>query len=151
MKDSTTNTAARELLDGIEGDYAVCMGVSEQSYRQFCDSGALGRMPNDTWAAHCHARKAQIDQLRALLAKSAAYEALVAELATERDLHNRIARNFDHYSKEWVALKDAVDAAPVAMTDGYAVWTTEGMEDLPDWRRKVRVRLLLVREGGDGK
>ena len=67
MKDSTTNTAARELLDGIEGDYAVCMGVSEQSYRQFCDSGALGRMPNDTWAVHCHARKAQIDQLRALL------------------------------------------------------------------------------------
>ena len=88
MKDSNTNTAARELLDGIEGDYAVCMGVSEQSYRQFCDSGALGRMPNDTWAAHCHARKAQIEQLRALLAKSAAYDALVAgcsELAAKFD------------------------------------------------------------------
>ena len=124
MKDSTTDAAARELLDGIEGDYAVCMGVSEQSYRQFCDSGALGRMPNDTWAVHCHARKAQIDQLRALLAKSAAYDALVAEIAR----------------------------APVGKVEVY---------DTPEqWRYVIvpdhfdsgqRVRLLLVREGGDGK
>lgn len=44
MKNSATDAAARELIDGIEGDYAVCMGVSEQSYRQFCDN-ALSQNP----------------------------------------------------------------------------------------------------------
>ena len=125
MKNSATDAAARELINGIKGDYAVCMCVSEQSYRQFCDSGTLGRMPNDTWAVHCHARKAQIDQLRALLAKSAAYEALVAR----------------------------IEAAPVGQVvtgraNSYGGYHVEIAHD-QGWASGQRVRLLLVREGGD--
>ena len=139
MKNSATDAAARELIDGIEGDYAVCMGVSEQSYRQFCDSGALGRMPNDTWAVHCHARKAQIDQLRALLAKSAAYEALVAEIE---------AAPVGAYHCDYFGQCVAIGIVTEKFDGDDATFRRWNWSELEEGQR---VRLLLVREGGDGK
>ena len=40
-----------------------------------------------------------------------------------------------------------LDGAPRAMTNGYDVWTTGDMPDLPDWRRHLLVALVPVEEG----
>lgn len=62
---------ARELLAEILGDYAVALGVSDAAYRQFCERGAVGRMPSDTWARHCHRRMEQIEELARALEQPA--------------------------------------------------------------------------------
>lgn len=64
---TTNQRAVEELLRELASDCEVAYGVTEQSYRQFCDSGARGRMPNDTWAEHCQRRKQQIEQAIATL------------------------------------------------------------------------------------
>ena len=43
---------------------------------------------------------------------------------------------------ELAALKASIEAAPVAITNGYDIWTVDDMPDLPDMRHKPRVRLL---------
>lgn len=112
------------LANATPGPWNCCDGPEGYQHRLWVDiSDTTGEAVCDVrTSADAALIRAMHAALPALLAKTAEYEALVAEIAR----------------------------APVAMTDGYSLWTTEGMEDLPDMRAKIRVRLLLVQEGGDG-
>lgn len=82
-----------------------------------------------------------------LLAENAAMQEDIAEYQSNLDAETnaRIEAEAKH-----AALVARVEGAPVAITNGYEVWTVDDMPELPDMRAKVRVRLLAEQDLGDG-